>query len=143
MVLDRLGRTREAIAEYQLALSLNPKLPDVLNNLAWILATRPDAEVRNGGQAVRLAEQACLLTGYRNVMIVGTLGAAYAEAGRFEEAMATARKVEALALADGNKELAEKNHKLAELFRSRQPFREPDNSATGVPTPTVPQTPSQ
>jgi len=143
MALDRLGRTREAIAEYQFALSLNPKLPDVLNNLAWILATRPDAEVRNGGQAVRLAEQACLLTGYRNVMIVGTLGAAYAEAGRFEEAMATARKVEALALADGNKELAEKNHKLAELFRSRQPFREPDNSATGVPTPTVPQTPSQ
>jgi Flp pilus assembly protein TadD len=83
---------------------------------------------------VRLAEQACQLTEYHEAMIVGTLGAAYAEAGRFEEAIAAAQKAEALANAAGDKELAEKNHKLAERFRSRQPFHEsPESAATPPP----------
>ncbi len=65
--------------------------------------------------------------------MVGTLGAAYAEAGRFEEATTTARKAEALATTAGNKELAEKNRKLTEQFRCRQPFHEPPPPAATPP----------
>jgi tetratricopeptide (TPR) repeat protein len=125
MALDRLGRTREAVAQYWEALSLNPKMSDVLNNLAWLLASHPNAEIRNGAEAVRLAEQACQLTDYHDAMIVGTLGAAYAEAGRFDEAVAAAEKARELALALGQKDLAEKNQQLIQLFSTRQPYREP------------------
>jgi protein O-mannosyl-transferase len=134
----KLGHIKEAITLYREGLSLNSKMPDALNNLAWILAAEPDPELRDGAEAVRLAEQACSLTGYRRAVIVGTLGAAYAEAGRFEEAAATAQKAESLATAAGDKELAEKNHKLAELFRSRQPYHESPQSAhdsAGTPPP--------
>ena len=64
----------------------------MLNNLAWILAASADPQVRNGPEAVLLAERACKLTDYKKPLLVGTLAAAYAEAGRFPEAVATARK---------------------------------------------------
>ena len=56
---------------------------------------------------------------------MGTLAASYAEAGRFEEAVTTARKARELALAGGLKDLAQKNQQLIELFGARQPYREP------------------
>ena len=83
MALGQLGRTREAVAQYQEALRLNPDLAGALNNLAWVLATCPDDQLRNGAEAVRLAERACELTHYREPLFIGTLAAAYAEAGRF------------------------------------------------------------
>ena len=63
-----------------------------LNNLAWALATHPDAKIRNGTRAVKLAEDACRQTQYQQTVMVGTLAAAYAEAGRFDDALATAQK---------------------------------------------------
>ncbi len=122
--LDQSGRATEAAAQYREALNLNPDMPGVLNNLAWMLATHPDPAVRNGTEAVRLAEHACQLTHYQAPLPVGTLAATYAEAGRFEEAIATARKAEALAAAEGKQELAAKNRKLAELFGRHQAFHE-------------------
>ena len=71
--------------------------PPALNNLAWELATSPDAGDRDGALAVKLAERACELTHYQTAIFVGTLAAAYAEAGRFDEAVATAQKACALA----------------------------------------------
>ncbi|MCU0782907.1 MAG: tetratricopeptide repeat protein [Verrucomicrobia bacterium] len=133
IALEGLGRTKEAILHYRKALRLNPQMPRALNNLAWILATHPEAEVRNGAEAVRLAERACQLTDYTLVILVGTLGAAYAESGRFEEAVATANRAAALATSAGNIELAEKNLKLAELFKSGQAFRESPRPADGIP----------
>jgi hypothetical protein len=58
-------------------------------------------------------------------MMIGTLAAAYAAAGRFDEAVATAEKARDLALTFGLKEVAEKNEELIQLFRTRQPYREP------------------
>ena len=55
--LGQSGRTREAVAQYREALKLDPNLAPALNNLAWILAANPDDELRNGAEAVRLAEQ--------------------------------------------------------------------------------------
>jgi protein O-mannosyl-transferase len=122
--LDQLGRTREAVDAYQEALSVNPDLAVALNNLAWDLATSSDDQLRNGAEAVRLAERACELTHYERPLFIGTLAAAYAEAGRFPEAVVASEKAHNLALALGRQELALKNQKLLQLFKNHQPYRE-------------------
>ncbi len=122
--LEQLGRTSEAVIQYREALKLNPNLMAALNNLAWILATSPDDELRNGAEAVRLAERACELTQYHEPLFIGTLAAAYAEAGRFPEAVTTAEKAEQLATSAGLTAVAEKNRQLLELYRIGKPFHE-------------------
>ncbi len=124
MTLGQTGRTREAVAQYREALRLNPNLAGALNRLAWALATSLDDELRNGTEAVRLAERACELAHYDDPVFIGTLAAAYAEAGRFPEAVATAEKAEQLASSAGLKDLAEKNRQLLELYRAGKPCRE-------------------
>jgi tetratricopeptide (TPR) repeat protein len=125
MTLRQSGRTREAVAQYREALRLNPNLAGALNNLAWVLATSPDGELRNGAEAVGLAERACELTHYGQPLFVGTLAAAYAEAGRFPEAVATAEKAEQLAAAGGLAAAAAKDRQLLELYRAGKPYHEP------------------
>ena len=80
-----------------------------------------------------LAERACALTGYQMPVLVGTLGAAYAAAGRFSEAMAVAEKARALAEAAGQRDVADRNRQLLELYRSGRPCLESQasNSAAG------------
>jgi hypothetical protein len=74
-------------------------------------------------EAVRLAERACELTGYRDPMLLGTLAFAYAEAGRLNAALATASKGRDLALASGQTELADRLRKLIEGYQAQQPAR--------------------
>ena len=121
------GKFQNAAGHYLEALRLKPDAPEVLNNLAWLLATCPDASVRDGTQAVKYAERACELTHYSVTPIVGTLAAAYAEAGRFDEAMATAQKACALAAAAGDQGLLKKNEELLERYRKHQPYHETTN----------------
>jgi hypothetical protein len=64
------------------------------------------------------------LTDYKEAVLVGTLAAAYAEAGRFAEAIAAAEKARDLAKAAGSQELVENNVKLMELYRAGKPFRQ-------------------
>lgn len=100
--LLRLGRPAEAVPQFRSALALRPGLmagdPNVMwaNNLAWILATSPDESLRHGDDAVRWATQASDALGGENLAVLDTLSAAYAEAGRFEDAIATARRMESL-----------------------------------------------
>jgi hypothetical protein len=96
-----------------------------LNDLAWLLATRPQAEDRDGVRAVGFAERACELTQYRQTIMVGTLAAAYAEAGRFAEAVTTAERALTLATQAGDQALLAKNQQLLELYRTRRPYHEP------------------
>jgi protein O-mannosyl-transferase len=117
-------KAKEAVHHYREALKLLPEFPEALNNLAWILAANPDAQVRNGREAVELAERACELTGYKQPMLVGTLAAAYAEAGRLPEAVATAEKARALAEQAKQPDLATRNRELAEQYRAGQPARD-------------------
>jgi tetratricopeptide (TPR) repeat protein len=119
------GQVAEAIIQYTEALRLEPDFSPALNNLAWIRAANPQPEFRNGGEAVRLAERACQLTEYKQPMLVGTLAAAYAEAGRFEDAVATAEKACALATRNGEQALLAKNRQLLELYRAGRPYHEP------------------
>jgi Flp pilus assembly protein TadD len=124
LLLSGQGRVAEAIDHYRAALQTRPDWPEALNNLAWIFATNPKSEVRNGPDAVRLAGRACELAGRREAVFLGTLAAAYAEAGRFEDAARTAREAIDLASSRGQKDLAATNARLLELYRAGKPFRE-------------------
>jgi tetratricopeptide (TPR) repeat protein len=117
------GKLAEAAAHYRAALRLRPDSPEALNNLAWLLSTAPQAELRNGPEAVRLAERACALTRRRRAIMVGTLAAAYAEAGRFDAAAQTAQEAIGLAEAAGENDLAERNRALRQLYLEHRPFR--------------------
>lgn len=119
------GRFDEAIQQYETALSLKPDFPEALNNLAWLRATHPDPKCRDGVAAVKLAERACRLTEQKEPLFIGTLAAAYAEAGRFDDAIKTAEKAKDLATAAGLKDLADRNCQLIELYRAGKPFHEP------------------
>ncbi|MCX6922235.1 MAG: tetratricopeptide repeat protein [Verrucomicrobia bacterium] len=118
------GQPEQAVEEFRESLRLKPDSPAVLNDLAWILAANASGGVRNGPEAVSLAERACQLTQFKEPMLIGTLAAAYAQAGRFEDAVKTAEKAKDLATATGQKELAERNRQLIELYRTGTPYHE-------------------
>jgi tetratricopeptide (TPR) repeat protein len=81
-----LGKHDLAIADYDKALKLKPDDASLLNNLAWVLATSPKDDLRDGKRAIELANEACRLTEYKQAYILSTLAAAYAESGDFENA---------------------------------------------------------
>ncbi len=118
------GQASEAVAEYREVLRLRPDIPEVLNNLAWILATHPQAALRNGPEAVRLAQRGCELTNYQAANLLGALAAAYAEAGQFKEAVETAQKAVAVAAASGQEELANRYRRFLQLFQQGKPFHQ-------------------
>jgi Flp pilus assembly protein TadD len=117
-------RSREAVVQYREALRLKPEEIQALNGLAWLLATQPEAELRNGPEAVRLAERACRFTSFKAPALLGTLSAAYAEAGRFEEAVKTAEQASRLATSLGQTDLANRNQKLLATFQVGKPYRD-------------------
>lgn len=123
-LLHQIGNSREAIEQYRQVLILQPDSGEALNNLAWLLATSPDAAMRNGTEAVRLAEKASALTGRNQARELGTLAAAYAEAGRFADAIAAASKAAELADAAGDARFATVNRQLRSLYQSGKPFHE-------------------
>jgi tetratricopeptide (TPR) repeat protein len=124
LLYQATGNTSEAKAHYYEAIAVMPDFISGLNNLAWVLATDPDPAIRDGTEAVRLARRACALTVYRRPHFLGTLGAAYAEAGRFAEAIRTADMASAIASRAGQTVIAEKNRQLLQLYRSGKAYRE-------------------
>jgi tetratricopeptide (TPR) repeat protein len=118
------GQAKEAVESWQKALDLNPAQPQVQNNLASVLATASDSSLRNGPRAVALALQANQLTGGENPVILCTLAAAYAEAGRYAEAAATARKALGQAEAQKNDKLAGALQEQIRLYEAGRPMRE-------------------
>lgn len=104
--LLRKGRAEEASAQYQMALQIEPADAEVQNNLAWLLATCPQASLRDGDKAVQLARQANEAADGKNPVILGTLAAALAETRHFGDAVQSARKAIELARAAGRQDLA-------------------------------------
>jgi Flp pilus assembly protein TadD len=135
-LLLETGRGAEAIAHYQTALELQPQNSGVQNNLAWILATYPEAAFRNGLRAVALAEQANRFVGGNNPMILRTLAAAYAEAGRFPQAVATAQQAIELATAQDNTALVISLRTQLAFYQANTPFK--DVSLTNGPAAQAP-----
>ena len=112
------------MSRYAHSLLLQPDFPDALDRLAWILATAPQAEFRNGEEAVRMAERACELTGHQQARLLATLAAAYAETGRFPEAASAAERARDLAAGAGQKETALIYGSMLDAVKSGTPWRE-------------------
>jgi superkiller protein 3 len=127
-VLVQRGRVAEAITQYQKALEINPADPAVQINLAWLLATAPQASLRNGGKAVELARQASSLTGGENPVVLHSLAAACAEAGRFSEAVETAQHALRLAQAQTNAALAGALQSELKLYQAGSPLHSPEHT---------------
>ena len=103
---------------------ITPRSVATLNALAWVLATHPDDAIRNGAEAVKLAERACELSEGKVARYWGTLDAAYAEAGRFDDAIKTAEKAKALADASQQREISEAAEKRLALYHQGKSFHQ-------------------
>ncbi len=100
-----------------------------MNNVAWLLSTCPEAATRDGARAVALAERAVALTRRGEPTLLDTLAAAYAEAGRFDDAVRAEREALALARRRGDSSLTARLRRgLTELEEHR-----PVRSMTGCP----------
>ncbi len=122
-ILLNQGRTDDAAVQFQAALKVKANYPQALNNLAWVLCRRARQPTRrDGNQAVKLAEQANQLTSYGNPSFLRTLAAAYAETGRFPEAVNTARQAGTLAGAQSNHALAGALREDLRLYESGKAF---------------------
>jgi protein O-mannosyl-transferase len=122
--LQEQHRFAAAKAEYQKALELNPQNSPVYNNLAWLLATCPDSSLRDGEKAVTLAQQAKQLAGGESPQLLDTLAAAYAEAGRYGEAVETAKWALSLSATQNNRPLAEAIQSRLKLYAVHSPYYE-------------------
>jgi tetratricopeptide (TPR) repeat protein len=117
-----IGDHQAALADLERALTLKPDDSGVLNNLAWLLATSPVDEIRNGERAIELAEKACEETEWQEAHIISTLAAGYAETGNFE----TAREYSQKAVETGGEaeEIVEQLEKELESYKAEKPWRE-------------------
>jgi tetratricopeptide (TPR) repeat protein len=125
--LYQKGEVGEAIFQFQKALQINPGHVQTLNNLAWILATCSQASLRNGNEAVGLAQRADHLTDDSNPSILATLAAAYAEAGRFPEAVETAQRALQMAGTQSNNGQADVIRSQLKLYQAGIPFRDTEH----------------
>jgi protein O-mannosyl-transferase len=123
LVCEKLGQPGEAIRSFRQAIALRPDFVAAVNNLAWLLATCPDGQYRDGAEAVRLATQACELTRYANPNTLATLAAAYAEAGQVTDAIGLAEQAQAR-VGEGPGELKERLGAMIRSFRAHAPYRE-------------------
>jgi Flp pilus assembly protein TadD len=118
------GESKETIDAWQKSLEIKPAQADVQNNLAWLLATSSDASLRNGPKAIALAEQARQETNGGNPMILRSLAAAYAEAGRFGDARQSAQEAMDLARIAGQTNLMNQINSELNLYTAGLPFHQ-------------------
>ncbi len=122
-LLDIADEADEAVAALRAAIERYPGNASLLNALAWLKATSGTATVRDGAEALRLAQEASRLEP-DDSNYLDTVAAAYAEAGRFEEAVATMDR--AIALAAGNAPTAVPTLRFRrDLYASKRVFRMP------------------
>jgi choline-sulfatase len=124
LALRMTGERDEALQHFEAALRLRADWPAPMSEIAWILATHPEERVRNPGRAIQLAERAADLTARRQPVILDSLAAAYAAAGDFDRAAATAQEATALAASGGAAGLAGEIGKRLALYRQKKPFRD-------------------
>jgi tetratricopeptide (TPR) repeat protein len=126
-VLFQKGQLDEAIIQFQKALAIQPGFVEAQNgiaHIAWVLATSPDPSVRNGTKAVELAQQTDRLSGDKNPVMPATLAAAYAETGRFPEAITTVQRALQLASSQNNAAMAAALEAQLKLYQTGSAFRD-------------------
>ena len=122
--LDAQGRTAEALEHWRAAIELEPNDAKALRRAAWVLATSPDAAIRNGGEALQFAVRAVELSAGKDARVLDTLAAAYAEKGQFTDAALTERRAEARAIEENQSALAEEIKGRVALYEAERAFRE-------------------
>jgi tetratricopeptide (TPR) repeat protein len=136
-LLAEKGKLSEAIEHYQMILGIHHKNPDADDSqammaLAWILATSEESKYRDAAKAVQLAERACELTRNADASCLSSLGAAYAEAGRYPQAEKVLGHALRLAKAAGSGPLAARIEKQLELSKAGKPYREIPRKTPGA-----------
>jgi tetratricopeptide (TPR) repeat protein len=142
-VLSQQGKHADALAIGREGLRLSPDNVALLNNAAWLLATCPEATLRNGKEAVELARKAIQISGGNDPMLLDTLSAAYAEAGQFPEAIKTAEAALSLATSRNMADLVKEISERIKLYKSGLPFHQkllPSAQPPSTPTKPVPGT---
>ncbi len=124
IALLQKGSVGEAIVHLQKALQFDPANSRIQNRLAWLLATCPDASLRDGAKAVELARQANALSGGKDPIILHTLAAAFAEAGRFGDAVQSEQKAIELALAAGRQDMVGQFNGGLKRYEAKLPFHQ-------------------
>jgi tetratricopeptide (TPR) repeat protein len=125
LALMRVGRFQDALRHFDQALRIKPDLVEAQNGLAWLLATLPPAEGGDPLRAVTLAQRVCELTHNRAPMCLDVLGAAYAAAGRLNDAIATAQKAIELARVAGQPQVVKGIEMRLQLYRAGRAYRQP------------------
>jgi tetratricopeptide (TPR) repeat protein len=118
------GQTAEALAHWRDTIRLQPNHAPALRRAAWVLATSPDAAIRNGGAALAFAVRAVELAGEKDARLLDTLAAAYAEQGQFADAVLTARRALAQAAQESRPALADEIRLRIAMYEANRPFRE-------------------
>jgi tetratricopeptide (TPR) repeat protein len=137
-----IGEHSKALADYEKALEVVPveekeDRSGLLNNLAWVLATSPVDELRNGERSIKLGTEACEMTEYKEAHILSTLAAAYAETGNFAEALKWAEKAVELGKEEESEQL-EQLQKELDSYKENKPWREKqDTKEKKAPLPTT------
>jgi tetratricopeptide (TPR) repeat protein len=130
MIFSRNGRVRDAIEHVREACRLAPNHPQINRFAAWLMATHEPAEGGNPTSAIELAQKACALTERHDASSLDTLAAAYASAGRFDDAIATAKEAWQAAQAAEQGTLAEEIHIRLQLYRDQKPYRDPPRTSS-------------
>ena len=123
--LFRRGRVDEAVAHWKESLEIRPDDMNAQAYLAWVLATSPDASLRDGAKAIELAKKVLEQAGHADVVVLRTLAAGYAESGRFSEAIETAQQGLQLAIAQDNSALIWDLQLNITNYQRNRPLRDP------------------
>ena len=122
VLFARKGEIKKAIAAWQQSLSFDPENADAATNIAWVRATAADPDLRDGREALELAQRA-LRGGGENAVVLRTLAAAQAENGQFAKAIATCQRGEQLAQKNGDRAMIESLRDCIESFRRGEGLR--------------------
>ncbi len=119
-IYEKMGDYQKMLDDYQKCWKIEENNGMIANNLAWIKATCPVAEFRDGEEAVRLSTIACKDDMFRSAGSIDTLAAAYAEAGDWENAVKWQKRAVLLAFPADTEAMRSR----VELYEKKQPFRE-------------------
>ncbi|HST31290.1 MAG TPA: tetratricopeptide repeat protein [Chthoniobacterales bacterium] len=123
LALLQTGNTKGSVEHLEKALEIDPGFMNAEVNLAWVLATSSEDSFRNGPRAVQLAEDVASRAGHPNAIVLRTLAAAYAEVGRFNDAIGVAQQGIEIAKATNNDGLVSDLEKSMAAFQQNKPIR--------------------